>query len=110
MRGSKIQVIFSCLGAIMGLAAAYFWYVSASIHIPTDNIKSAWGTIAGVETVTAALDQSASLNSLAAKITAVATLCQAFSFAPPRAWDLVRRALRIISIKTFNTIRNLTPR
>jgi hypothetical protein len=71
--------VCSALSIITGFVAAYLWFCSASIDVPIDKLKSAWGTLAGLEQVTAALQKATMWNKWAAIMTCISVLFQALS-------------------------------
>jgi hypothetical protein len=82
MSGATIQTVFSVLAVAAGAVAALLWWRSARIDIPIDKIKSAYGSLVGVEEAKAALREAASWNAWAATATAIAALFQALSLIP----------------------------
>ena len=72
----------SALSIITGFVAAYLWFRSASENVPIEKIQSAWGTLVGVEEVTAGFKKAAIWNEWASIMTGVSILFQALSLVP----------------------------
>ena len=63
---------------ITGILSGALWFYASSITVPTD-IGSGYGTLVGVQEMTAGLKKQAIWNSYAAVATAVAAVLQAFA-------------------------------
>jgi len=66
------------LSIIAGFLSGALWLYAASIKVPT-NIGSGYGTLVGVEEMTAGFRKQAIWNSFAAAATAIAAVLQAIA-------------------------------
>jgi hypothetical protein len=74
-----MQTTLSWLTIITNFAAALLWWHSATFPVPINDIKSGWGSLTGVEEVSAAFNLQADWNAWAAGVTGMAVLFQALS-------------------------------
>ncbi|MGO8845501.1 MAG: hypothetical protein ACLQFI_09245 [Methylocella sp.] len=65
--------LFSGLAVVAALGAAGLWFYASIIHVPTD-IKSGYGSLVGVEKMSAGFKKQGFWNAVAAAMTGTAVL------------------------------------
>jgi hypothetical protein len=70
-----LHKILNVLAVAAALGAAFLWFYASLIPVPTD-IKSGWGSLVGVEEMSAGFQKQGFWNAVAAAMTGAAVLLE----------------------------------
>ena len=73
--GDMMHKILNVLAAVAALGAAGLWFYASVLHVPTD-IKSGYGSLVGVEEMSAGFSRQGFWNAVAAAMTGLAVLTE----------------------------------